>query len=343
MKAVVFRSHGGPELLEYTDFPEPQPGPGEVLLRVRACALNRLDIWVRQGLRGPAIPMPHISGCDVAGEVAVIGPGVYDAAVGSPVIVSPGSTCRRCEYCLTGWDSLCKEYQMIGYTSQGGYAQYTVVPAISLLPVPAGLGFAEAACIPLVFLTAYHMLFTRGGLKIGETVLVMAAGSGVGSAAIQLAQVAGARVLAAAGSDAKLEKARQWGASETVNYTTQPLAETVKQLTDGRGADLVIEHTGGDNFGRALHSLARRGRLVTCGATAGPGAEIDLRYLFSRQLSLLGSYMGGLWELKEVWKQFQAGRLKPVLDRTFPLAEARQAQEYMLARLNVGKLVLLPD
>lgn len=341
MKAVVFHEHGGPEKLRFEERePPPPPKAQEVLVRVKACALNHLDIWIRQGIPAYKIPLPHISGCDVAGTVEQVGGEVPGHRVGDRVLVAPGLSCWRCEQCLAGRDNLCPSFKILGAQVDGGYAELVTVPAVNVLPVPGTLTFEEAAAFPLVSVTAWHMLFGLGGLRPGETVLVMGAGSGVGSMAIQMARAAGARVLTTVGSDEKAPKAVALGAEEVINHSREEIAKRVKGLTGGRGADLVIEHIGPTVWDQCLFSLARGGRLVTCGATTGGEARLDLRYLFSRQLTLRGSYMGARAELLEAARLIEVGRVRPVVDRVFPLREARAAQEYMLERKAFGKIVL---
>ncbi len=339
MKASFFRENGGPEKLVYGDLPDPVPGPGEVLIRVKACALNHLDIWVREG-RGVPIPMPHVSGSDVAGEVAAVGPGVKGVKPGAPALVAPGLSCGTCVACRSGRDSECDAFKILGFQVQGGYAELVAVPEANVLPFPAGLSPEEAAAVPLVFLTAYHMLFTRAGLRAGETVLVQAAGSGVGSAAVQLARVAGARVIVTAGDDAKLAKARELGADEGINYRTADFTAETLRLTGGRGADVVFEHVGGDNLVKSLAATAKGGRVVTCGATAGGQVPLDLKSFYYRQVALFGSLMGARWELLEVLKLVERKQVRPVVDSVFPLAKAADAQQRMLDRKNMGKIVL---
>jgi NADPH:quinone reductase-like Zn-dependent oxidoreductase len=340
MKAILFHQHGGPEVLQYTDAPEPVPGPRDVLVRVRACALNRLDLWVRQGLPGVAIPLPHIPGSDVAGEIAQVGRDVTRIKPGEKVVLAPGVTCGRCVACLSGRDNLCREFTNLGYMIDGGCAEYVRCPEVNCMPYPQNLSFEHAAAVPLVFQTAWHMLVSRARLQPGEDVLVLGAGSGVGSAAIQIAKFLGARVIATAGSDEKLAKARELGADETINHRTQKIREEVRRITGKRGVDVVFEHVGTATWGDSLASLAAGGRLITCGATTGYDAKLDLRFLFSRQLSLLGSYMGEKGELYTLLKLVAAGRLKPVVDRTFPLSACAEAHAYLEAGKQFGKVVL---
>jgi NADPH:quinone reductase-like Zn-dependent oxidoreductase len=340
MKAVTFAQHGGPEVLRYTDIAEPAMGPSEVLVRVRACALNHLDLWVRAGLPGISIPLPHILGSDISGDVAKVGLNVADLRVGQRVLLSPGISCGRCPQCLAGNDSGCRQYTLLGYMVDGGYAEYVKAPAVNVIAMPQNLSYEEAAAVPLVFLTAWHMLITRARLKPAEEVLVLGAGSGIGSAAIQIAKVTGARVIATAGSEEKLAKAKELGADETVLHSRQDIAAEVRRLTSRRGVDVVFEHVGKATWDQSLRSLAVGGRLVTCGATTGWEGKIDIRFLFTRQLSILGSYMGGKAELFSVLELVSRGLLKPVIDTTMPLAQAADAHRRLEHREQFGKIVL---
>jgi NADPH:quinone reductase-like Zn-dependent oxidoreductase len=339
MKAVRFHAHGGPDVLRYEEIPEPVAGVGEVIVRVRACALNHLDLWQRRGLERVKIPFPHISGADIAGEVEYSHGGEF--APGRRVMLQPGLSCGLCAACLDGRDNECAKYDVLGYRSDGGYAEYVKVPAQNLIAIPDAIGFVEAAAFPLAFLTVWHMLITRAQLRAGDDVLVLGAGSGVGQAAIQVAWRHGARVFATAGSDEKLVKARQLGAYEVINHNTEDLPARIREFTKGRGVDIVVEHVGTATWDRSLKCLARGGRLVTCGATTGHDASIDLRVLFSRQLSLLGSYMGRKGELLRAAQFFFAGELRPVVDRTYPLAEAADAHRRLESREQFGKIVLM--
>ena len=340
MKAILFRSHGGPEVLEYTDAPKPEVRHGEVLVRVRACALNHLDIWVRGGLPGVNFPLPHIPGSDIAGEIAEIGPGVTTVHVGQKIVLAPGVSCGKCAACVAGLDNRCRDFTNLGYLIDGGCAEFVRVPEVNCLAYPENLSFEEAAAVPLVFQTAWHMLIGRAELSPGEDVLVLGAGSGVGTAAIQIAKFFGARVIATAGSDDKLAKAKALGADEVINHKTQKIAAEVRRITGKRGVDVVFEHVGTATWDDSVASLAPCGRLVTCGATTGFAAKVDLRFLFVRQLSLLGSYMGTKTELHTVMKLVAAGRLKPIVDRVFPLAEAAAAHAYLESSSQFGKVVL---
>ena len=340
MKAIIFSEHGGPEVLRYAEVREPEIGANEALVRVRACALNHLDLWVRRGMPGIRIPMPHIPGSDIAGEVARVGEKVSGVQPGERVLLSPGISCGHCVYCLRGDDNLCRQYTLFGYGVDGGYAEYVASKAVNVIPMPPNLGFEEAAAIPLVFLTAWHMLITRAQLKPDETVLVLGAGSGVGSAAIQIAKTAGARVIATAGAELKLQKARELGADETFLHSIEHWSREVKRLTDRRGVDVVFEHVGEATWQESLASLAPGGRLVTCGATTGYDGKIDLRYLFTRHISILGSYMGSKAELYPVLDLVKRGLVKPVIDTVMPLTKAREAHERLEKREQFGKIVL---
>ena len=340
MRAVIFSEHGGPEVLRYTEVREPEVGADGVLVRVRACALNHLDLWVRRGLPGITIPMPHIPGSDIAGEVARVGEKVSGRRPGERVLLSPGISCGHCVYCLRGDDNFCRQYTLFGYKVDGGYAKFVASPAVNVIPIPANLSFEEAAAIPLVFLTAWHMLITRAQLKPDETVLMLGAGSGVGSAAIQIAKTLGARVIATAGSELKLQKARELGADETLLHSIKHWSKEVKRLTDRRGVDVVVEHVGEVTWQESLASLAVGGRLVTCGATTGYDGKIDLRFLFSRHISILGSYMGRKAELYPVLDLVRRARVRPVIDTVMPLVKAREAHELLEKREQFGKIVL---
>ncbi|HUI74080.1 MAG TPA: zinc-binding dehydrogenase, partial [Candidatus Acidoferrum sp.] len=332
--------HGGPEVLHYTDVAEPKLHSREVLVRVRACALNHLDLWVRKGIPGIMIPLPHIPGSDIAGEVEQVGPDVTKVRVGQKVILSPGVTCGHCEACLAGRDNECPEFTNLGYMIDGGCAEYVRCPDVNCFPYPENLTFAEAAAVPLVFQTAWHMLVSRAQLRPGESVLVLGAGSGVGSAAIQIAKFFGCRVIATAGTEEKIEKARQLGADEVIHHHIMRIHKEVRRLTERHGVDVVFEHVGSVTWEESVASLARGGRLVTCGSTTGYDAKIDIRFVFSRQLSILGSYMGTKSELATVLKLVSAGRLKPVIDRVLPLANCSDAHAYLEQGKQFGKVVL---
>jgi len=342
MKAVVCEQHGGPEVLKLVEVANPEIKADEILIEVRACALNHLDVWVRNGLPGIKIPLPHILGSDIAGIVREVGDLVSWVKPGDEVMLHPGLSCRHCAECLAGRDNMCDEYDIIGYRRDGGYAELVGAPGVNAIPKPKNLGWEEAAALPLVTLTAWHMLVTRAQVQPGEDVLIHAAGSGVGSLGIQIAKLYGARVITTASSDDKLAKAREFGADETINYTREDWPKEVKRLTNGRGVDVVFEHTGAATWPGSIVSLKKGGRLVTCGATSGFDARTDLRHVFYRHLTILGSMMGSKSDLLSAMKFIESGQIRAVIDRTFPLADARKAHELMEERAQFGKLVLMP-
>lgn len=341
MKAVVFKTHGGPQVLEYTDVPDPTIKANEVLVEVKACALNHLDVWVRGGLPGIEIPLPHILGNDIAGVVREVGNLVSWVRAGDEVMLHPGVSCGHCGECLAGRDNFCRDYDILGHRRDGGYAELVAAPAVNVIPKPANLSWEEAAALPLVTVTVWHMLVTRANVQPGEDVLIHAAGSGVGSIGIQVAKLRGARVIATASNAEKLAKAVELGADEVVNYTGDDWPKEVKRLTNRRGVDVVFEHTGAATWAGSIASLKPNGRLVTCGATSGFAAQTDLRQVFYKHLTILGSFMGSKAELLEAMKFIEAGRIRAVVDRTLPLAEARHAHELMEERAQFGKLILV--
>ena len=336
MKAVRFHEHGEVDVLRYEEAPDPELSGGDVVVRVRACGLNHLDLWNRRGV--VKLPLPHISGADVAGEI--VASSDPQLPPGRRVMLQPGLSCGRCPACLEGRDNQCPRYDVLGSQSNGGYAERVRVPLQNVIPLPDTIGFVEAAAFPLTFLTAWHMLVTRSAIRPGDDVLVLAAGSGVGQAAIQIAVLHGARVFATGGTDEKLARAREIGATDVVNHHTQDLPAEIRRLTGNRGVDIVFEHVGTATWDRSVKCLARGGRLITCGATTGYDAKIDLRFLFARQLALMGSYMGTKGELARAAQFFFSGHLRPVVDHTFPLAEAAAAQLHLEKSLQFGKVVL---
>ncbi len=340
MKAMVIREHGGPEKLLHEDVPTPEPGPGQVLVRVEAVALNHLDIWNRIGIPGLKIKFPHILGADIAGQVAKLGPGVHGIAEGTPIVVNPGISCGHCRECLSGRDNLCREYSILGEHVDGGYAEFIAIPAANVVPRPARMSATDAAAFPLTMLTAWQMLVTKARVQPGETVVIMGAASGVGTAGVQIAKLLGARVIATATSDAKCERARQLGADEVVNTETQDLVEVVRKLTGKRGADVIFEHVGKAVWQKVILACARGGRIVTCGATTGYDVVTDLRHIFFRQIAVLGSTMGSKGEMFTIVDHVAAGRLKPVVDRVMPLADAAEAHRLLEDRAQFGKIVL---
>lgn len=343
MRAVVIRQHGGPEVLNLEDVPDPAAGPGEVVVRVKAVALNHLDLWVRKGLPGAPFHLPAITGADAAGTVHAVGPEIGDLSPGEPVMVLPGVSCGHCALCVAGQDHLCARYGILGESCDGALAELVKVPRANVVRKPDNLSFEDAAAMSLTFLTSWHMLTARAELRGGETVLVQAAGSGVSSAAIQIAKMHGARVIATTSTEEKAKRARELGADEVILYTTQDFALETKRLTDKRGADLIIEHVGGEVLAKSVLATAWGGRVVTCGATTGFTAEIDLRHVFFRQVQILGSTMGPKGDLFGVLRHVDAGRLRPVVDRVMPLWRADDAHRSLEAREVFGKIVLAVD
>ncbi len=341
MKAAVVPRYGGPEVLEFVeDHPDPVPGPDEVVLHVHAASINHLDLTVRQGIPTLKLTLPHILGADAAGEVAKLGSDVTGYEPGDRVVANPGLSCGHCEFCTAGEDSLCPEYRILGEHVPGAYAEYVVVPARNLLPIPVDMDWKTAAAAPLVFMTAWRLLVTRAAIRPGEDVLILGAGSGVSTAAIQIAKLAGCTVFTTSSSDAKLKRAKELGADVVINYRDMPWSKAVWELTGKRGVDVVLDHVGEATFKDSVRSLRKGGRLVVPGATTGPLPQLDLRYLYWRQLSVLGSTMANRREFEEVMKLVFMGRLKPIVDREFPLRKARDAHEYLEKSEQFGKVVL---
>ncbi|RDI94768.1 alcohol dehydrogenase [Meiothermus sp. QL-1] len=340
MRAVRMEARGGPEVLRYGEVPDPPPEAGQVRVQVRAVALNHLDIWVRKGVASPKLPLPHILGCDVAGVVEAVGPGVSGLVPGQAVVVNPGVSCGRCERCLAGQDNLCPDYQILGEHRWGGYAEFVVVPAANVLPKPENLSFVEAAAVPLTFLTAWQMVVDRLQVRPGEDVLVMAAGSGVSVAAIQIAKLYGARVIAAAGSEAKLAQARALGADEVVDYSQPEWFKEVRRLTGGKGADAVVDHTGAVYWEGVIKATAWGGRICLVGASSGYEALTPLAHIFYRQLSILGSTMASKSRLYPILRWMVQGRLKPVVGAVLPLPQAADGHRLLEERRVFGKVVL---
>jgi NADPH:quinone reductase-like Zn-dependent oxidoreductase len=338
MKAVRIHQFGGPEVLTYEDVPDAQSRKDQILVRVRACSLNHLDIWVRKGL--PGVKLPHILGSDISGEVVEVGEYVSGFKPGQRVLVAPMHYCGHCSNCVAGLQNQCREFTVLGNGVDGGNCELIAAPAASVIPIPDSLDFIEAASVPLVFVTAWHMLVGRAGIRPGQTLLVLGASSGVGIAAIQIAKLFHCRVITTAGDDTKLAKGRELGADYGINHYQQNVSDEVRKITHKVGVDIVVEHVGAATWDESVKSLKSGGTLVTCGATTGPNVNIDLLHLFARQLSLLGSYMGTMGELHQVLKHIFAGRLKPVVDRVFPLTEIRAAHEYLEKSQMFGKVVL---
>ncbi len=340
MKAVRIHEFGGPEVLRYEDVADPQPRKDQVLVRIKACAMNHLDIWVRKGL--PGVKLPHILGSDIAGEIVEVGEYLAGFKAGQRVLLAPMHFCSRCAKCVAGLQNQCREFTVLGNGVDGGNCELIAVPAANVINIPDSLDFNQAASVPLVFLTAWHMLVGRAGIRPGQTVLVLGASSGVGIAAIQIAKMFHARVITTAGDENKLEKGRALGADYGINHYTQKISQEVRKITDKECVDIVVEHVGAATWEESVKSLKPGGTIVTCGATTGPNAAFDLRFVYSRQLSFLGSYMGTLGELHDVLTHVFAGRLKPVVDRAFRLEEIRAAHELMEKSQMFGKIVLNP-
>lgn len=342
MKAIVFHEYGGADKLSYEDVPKPTLGEGEVLVRVKACALNHLDIWARTGLEPQRVPLPHISGSDVAGELAEVGESSSGSGIGQKVLVSPGLSDWICEFCLSGKDNMCRNYKIIGYDVNGGYAEYVSVPKENVIAISEAISFDELAAFPLTYLTAWHMLVTKAQIKTGQKVLVLAAGSGVGAAAIQICKLFGAKVITTVGAEWKATKAKEIGADEVINRKEQDIVTEVKRLTDGTGVDVVVEHVGTSTWSSSLKSLTYGGKLAICGATSGYLGETDLRYIYRRSLTIYGTYTGTKAELLEVLRFLVLGKLRPVVDSKFPLERAAEAQRKMEESGHFGKIILNP-
>ena len=340
MKAVLIHSHGGPEVLEYTDIPEPQLRADEVLVRVRAAALNHLDLFVRGGIPGVKFSFPHILGSDAAGEVVAVGELCRRVTPGQRVLLSPGLSCRQCLACLEGRDNECRSYTLFGTGVPGVNRELVNAPEYAVIPIPDSLDYQRAAAAPLVFVTAWHMLMTRAGLRPGEDVLVLAGSSGVGMAAIQLAKWLHCRVIATAGSEEKMARCQELGADFVLNHYRDQVTTEVRRLTAKRGVDVVFEHVGSATWDRSRECLAPSGRLVTCGATTGYDVALDLRFLFSKQQSLLGSFMGTLGELHRVLRLVFDGSVHAVVDSIYPLNDIRAAHERLEGKQQFGKVVI---
>ena len=342
MRAIRIHEHGGPEKLLLEEIQAPPIGPHEARIRIHAAGLNHLDLWVRRGIPGVRYPLPITPGCDGSGVLLEIGAPVRGFKPGDPVVLAPGVSCGLCEACFSGRDFLCRQYGILGEHRDGTCAEEVVVPVRNLIPKPPGLSFEQAAAVPLVFLTAWQMVVERAKVHPGETVVVLGAGSGVGSAAIQIARLHGARVIAVSTSAEKVDRAVELGAEEGIDLSRSDLLEEVKRLTSRRGADVVIEHVGKAVFEQALRCLTWGGRLVTCGATSGPDVELNLRQVFFKNLSILGSTMGSRAHFAAIFRHVEAGRLKPVVDRVLPLAQAPEAHRLLEERQVFGKILLTP-
>lgn len=341
MQAIRFHEYGGPEVLRYEQVPDPVLRQDQVLVRVKACAMNHLDLWVRMGTTRS--PLPHIPGSDIAGEIVSVGEYVTGVRAGERVLLAPMAFCNHCPACADGRQNQCPQFSVLGNANDGGDCDLISVPQVNVIAIPETLSFDQAASVPLVFLTAWHMLVGRARIRPGQSVLVLGAGSGVGIAAIQIAKkIFRATVITTAGTEAKMEKARQLGADHVINHYQQKIGDEVRRISGKQGVDIVVEHVGKATWEDSVKSLKAGGTLVTCGATTGPEVGLDLRFVYSRQLSVLGSYMGTLGELHEVLKFVFDGTLQPVVDRVFPLREARAAHEHMEKSQMFGKIVLNP-
>ena len=340
MKAVFFEKHGGNDVLTVGERPDPVAGPGEVLVRLRAAAFNRLDLFVRNGIPGVPIALPHVGGADGCGVVEAVGPGVAGVAVGSRVVLQPGIGCRRCEFCRGGELSLCVDFRILGEHVDGTFAELVAVPRESVFPAPPRLSDEAAAAFPLAALTAWRMLVTRAALRPGETVLIHGIGGGVSTFALQIARLSGASlVIVTSGSEAKLERARALGADVAIDYRSTDVGRKVREVTGKRGVDVVVDSVGAPTWRASLAAAAKRGRVVTCGATAGPNPEEEIRIIFWKQLAILGSTMGTDAEFASLLSAVSAGRIEPVVDSVFPLSRAVEAYERLEAGV-FGKVVL---
>ncbi len=340
MRAVYIEGFGGPEVLRLGPRPDPEPGPGEVRVRLHAAAVNHLDVWVRKGVANPRLSFPHVLGADGAGVVDAVGPGVSEDLLGEAVVLNPGISCGHCEACLAGRDNLCPTYGILGEHTDGTYAEYVVVPRANLVKKPGNLSFEEAASFPLAFLTAWQMVVDKLRVRPGEHVLVMAAGSGVGVAALQIAKLYGARVIAAAGSEEKLQLARELGADETVNYREEGWHRRVRELTGGQGVDAVADSTGREFWEGVIKATRSGGRIALVGATSGYEATTPLAHVFYRQLTIYGSTMASKSRLFRIARFFEEGRLRPVVGLTLPLEDAALAHRKLEEREVFGKVVL---
>jgi len=341
MKAIFFTQHGGGEVLQYGERPDPTPGPGEVRVAIRAAALNRLDVFVRDGI--PGVPLPQIPGADGAGVVDAVGAGVADAAVGDRVLISPGLSDGTCEACLAGEQSLCATYRILGEHAAGTFAERVVVPRRNVFPVPAGLSFAEAAAFPLAYQTAWRMVVGRAAVRPGETVLIHGVGGGVAGAILEISVLCGARVLATTSDDEKARHARDAGAELVIDYRKEDVAQAVRRHTNKRGVDVVVDMVGEATWMTSLKAAAKGGRIVTCGATSGPNPKEEIRLIFWKQLSILGSTMANDREFRALYAAVASRKLRPRIDRVFPLSEARAAYACMEEGRQHGKIVLVPD
>jgi NADPH:quinone reductase-like Zn-dependent oxidoreductase len=343
VKAAFFKEHGGADKVLYGDYRDPALEAGEVLVRVKASGINHVDMLLLDGRFPPPEGLPHVNGCEATGLVEEMGAAVRGIARGQRVVIFPGFSCGTCEYCLRGERTVCVRYGYLGAHKDGGQADFVKAPAANIVPLPDAVSFEAGAAVPMAMLTSWHALIAQADLKPGQTVLVQAAGSGVGSAAIQIARLVGARVITTVGADDKIEFARSLGAERVVNYRKDDFVEAVRQWTNKRGVDVVIEHIGGGTFERSIYTLTRLGVLVTIGSHDTHWGRMDLRHVYSKNLQIRGTNLGSILELRTLLDHVAAGHLKALVDRAFPLKDARAAFRYVLDRRNKGKVLLLPD
>jgi NADPH:quinone reductase-like Zn-dependent oxidoreductase len=341
MKAVFFRRHGGNEVLEYGDRSDPSPGPGEAVVGIRAAALNHLDLFVRNGI--PHVPLPQVPGADGAGIVEEVGEGVAEVTPGQRVLIQPGLFCGTCEFCRAGKQSLCVTFRILGEHVPGTFAEKALVPGRNLFPIPEKLTFEQAAAFPLTFQTAWRMVIGRGAVRPGDIVLIHGIGGGVGWAALEIALLAGARVFATTSGEQKAEEARAAGAELVIDYTREDVGKAVREATAKRGVDLVLDSVGEKTWMTSLKAVRRGGRIVTCGATTGPNPPEEIRLIFWKQISILGSTMASDREFRALLHAVEAGRLLPRIDRVFPLSQAADAYRLLEEGRQFGKIVLVPD
>jgi alcohol dehydrogenase len=352
MKAVVFEEHGGTEVLSYTDIPEPEPGPYEVLIEVKAAGANFNDIWARRGMPGMKVIFPHVSGSDVSGVVAALGSevtgtgfGSSSLQVGDEVVVHPGLSCRTCDFCVTGQEFFCRQFRIWGFQSgpnDGGHSEYVTMPAVNVLPKPSNLSHEEAASMPLVLETAWRMLVSRAKVQPGEHVLIWGGVGGLGTMAIQICRMFGANPIPVVGSAQKVAKAEQLGAVNVIDRSSQDVVTEVKAITGKAGADIVFEHSGQETWPTSMAALRWGGRLVVCGASTGFEAVTDLRFLWNKQQNLLGSHLSNKAELSAALRAVEAGSIKPVIDRVLPLSDVASGQQLMEDLQVQGKVVYVP-
>ncbi len=340
MKTILFHQHGGPEVLEYADFPTPEPKAGEVLVRLHAAALNRMDIFVRNGWQGLKLELPHINGADGAGEIAALGSDVSGFSTGERVVINPNFGCGECEFCLSERDNMCSNWHLLGETIRGTYAEYVCVPARQLYKLPVDFDFHQAAAAALVYQTAWHSMVKRGAVKAGETVAIVGAGGGVNSASIQIAKYLGARVVVISSNADKAVQAEALGADIVIDRSkNEDWSKALFIATEKRGVDMVVDNVG-TTFPLSLRALRKGGRLLTVGNSGSPRFEIDNRFIFAKHLSILGSTMSTLADFREVMDLVITGKLKPIIDRTYPLKDAAAAQERLWLGENFGKITL---